>query len=97
LPTIDTRRRIVAPRKQPSPAPDDLLIRPPGRDVWVEPHQQMQVMIQHRESTNGHREDLREFPQPFSIGTVRSFTEQERAAHAARPAVIPASHGRIDE
>ena len=33
-------------RKQPCPAPDDLLIRPAGRDVCVEAHQQMQVNMQ---------------------------------------------------
>jgi hypothetical protein len=42
---------------------------------------------------------FRKFSQPLldpTFAVVRSFTEQECAAHAARHAVIPTGHRRID-
>ena len=60
----------------------------------------MQVVIHHREPTDGDREDFRKFLQPMLdpfFAVERAFAEQESASHTARDAVIPASNGRVDE
>jgi hypothetical protein len=54
------------------------------------------MIIQHRETTDGHREDVRGFLEPvfdplFAI--LITLAQQKRTAHAARHAVVPASQG----
>jgi hypothetical protein len=92
----------LVPRwKEPSPASDDFIIRPCSSDFRIKPQQQMQMqmVIHNRESTDGHRKDLREFLEPVLqplLAVVVSFTQQERAANTARYAVIPAGKRDID-
>jgi hypothetical protein len=84
----------------PSPASDHLIIRPGSSDFRIKPQQQMQMVIHNRESTDGHRKDLREFLEPVLqplLAIVVSFTQQERAANTARYAVIPVGKRDIDQ
>jgi hypothetical protein len=58
------------------------------------------MIIHHRETTDGHRKDLRKLFKPFLkplLAVVISLTEQERATHAARDAVVPAGQRNINE
>jgi hypothetical protein len=58
------------------------------------------MIIHHRETTDGHRKDLRKLFEPVLkplLAVVISLTEQERAAHAARDAVVPAGQRNINE
>jgi hypothetical protein len=46
----------------------------------------MQVIIHHRETTDGHCEDVREFLEPVLdplLAVLVSFTQQEGAVHTA--------------
>ena len=56
--------RLVARRKQPSPTSDDFLVRPRLGKIRIKPQQYVQMIIQHRETTDGHREDVSEFLDP---------------------------------
>ena len=56
--------RLVPRWKEPSPASDDLFIRPRLSDIRVEPQQHVQMIIHHREPTDGHRKDFCKFLEP---------------------------------
>ena len=92
--------RLVAWRKEASPASHDILIRPALGHVWIQPHQQVQMIVQNRKPCDGHREDFRKFLEPMFVpafAVVSPFPEQEGPPHAARHTVIPARHGRISQ
>src|SRR5271166_3262402 len=92
--------RLVAWRKEASPASHDILIRPALGHVRIESHQQVQVIVQDREPREGHREDFRKFLEPMldpAFPVVHPFPEQEGPPHAARHTVKPAGHGRINQ
>jgi hypothetical protein len=58
------------------------------------------MITHHRETTDGHRKDLRKLLKPVLkplLAVVISLTEQERATHAARDAVVPAGQGHIHQ
>jgi hypothetical protein len=60
----------------------------------------MQVIVHHREPTDGHGEDFRKFLEPVFepiLPAVVSFPEQERLAYTARHAVVPPGHGQINQ
>jgi hypothetical protein len=87
-------------RKEPAPAPYDILIRPALADIRVESQQQVQMIIHHGKPADADRENLREFLDPvfdplFSVGGA--IRKQKRASDAPARAVIPAGHGYIDE
>ena len=75
-------------------------LRPQLNELNFEAHKHMQVVIQHREAADRHREDFGKFSQapidPFFAVEV-SFAQQEGAADAARQAVIPAGYRHIDQ
>jgi len=53
----------------------------------------MEVVIQDRKARHRHREDFRKFVEPAldpDLAVVGAFTQQGRAAHAPRDAVVPA-------
>ena len=57
-------------------------------------------LLNHREATDGHRKNTREFLEPVLqpvLAVVVSCTEQTRAANTARHAVIPAGKGHINQ
>ena len=82
-PIFGNRQRLsglVARRKEPSPAPHDLLVRPTLGDLRVKPQQQVQVIRHHREPADGHGEDLGKLFDPifnprFTVG--RPFARAE--------------------
>ena len=90
---------LVPRREQPSPAPDHLLVRPVLDRLGVEPHQQMEVIIEHREPGHRDPEDFRKFLQsmldPFL--TVQPLAQQLGAAHTAGDAVVPARNEWVDQ
>src|SRR5208282_1303598 len=53
--------RLVAWRKEASPASHDVLIRPAPGHVRIQPHQQVQMIVQDRKPRDRHREDFRKF------------------------------------
>ncbi len=58
------------------------------------------MIVQNRKPRDGHREDFRKFLEPMfdpAFPVVHPFPEQEGPPHAARHAVIPAGHGRINQ
>ena len=92
--------RLVPGRKQPPPPPHHLFVRPVPRDVGVEPHQHMEVVIQDGESLHRDREAFRKFAEPALdpyIAVARALAERERAADTAGDAVVPTGDGRIDQ
>ena len=92
--------RLIAGRKKPSPTSDDFLIRPRLGKIRIKPQQYVQMIIHHRETTDGHREDLSEFLEPVLnpiLAVLIAFTEQERATNATRDAVVPVSNRRINQ
>ena len=59
----------------------------------------MQVIVQHRKPADGDGENVCRFLQAMFdplFAVVRSFPEQQIAAHAPRHAVIPTGHRGID-
>ncbi len=65
------------------PAPDDLLVRPAVGHVRVEAHEQMQLIVPHREAAHADGEKFHKFLQaifdPFPAAH-RPFAQQERAS-----------------
>jgi hypothetical protein len=58
------------------------------------------MIVHHRETTDTYREEFRKFLEPVLDplhAIVISFPHQERAAHAACDAVVPAGQRDIDE
>jgi hypothetical protein len=58
------------------------------------------MIVQDRKPRDGHREDFRKFLEPMfdpALAVVHPFPEQEGSSHAARNAVVPPSHGRINQ
>jgi hypothetical protein len=47
--------------KQPSPPTDDVVVRPAGGDLWIESHQDVQMVVHDCEPPDGDREDARKF------------------------------------
>ena len=92
--------RFVPRRKEPSPALDDLEIGPRLHNFGIKPQQNVQMIVQHRETTDGHGEDLRKFLESAFkplLAVVVSFAEQGRLANTARHAVVLASQRQIDQ
>ena len=56
--------KFVSRRKQPSPTLNDLEIGPPLSNFGIKPQEHMQVIVHHREPTDGHGEDFRKFLEP---------------------------------
>ena len=84
---------LIAGWEELPPAADDFLVGPSLSQRRVQPHQQMQVIVQNREPAHGNGENVRKFAEPmFDPGlTVLMFVaEQERASDATGNAVIPA-------
>jgi hypothetical protein len=68
--------------------------------LGIKPHEHMQVIVHHREPTDGHGEDFRKFLEPVFEPlppVVVSCSEQERLAYTARHAVVPPGHGQINQ
>ena len=60
----------------------------------------MQVIIQHRETADVHREDIRKFLEPIlshSIAVLIALAQQARTANTTRHAGVPASQGHTDQ
>ncbi len=60
-------RNFVAGRKSASggpPPPHDLFVRPALGHLEVQPHQHVQVVINHREPADSHRKNFSKFSQP---------------------------------
>ena len=92
--------RFVPRRKEPSPTLDDLEIGPRLRNFGIKPQQNVQMIIQYRETTDGHGEDLRKFLESAFkplLAVIVSFSEQGRLANTARHAVVPASQRQINQ
>ena len=92
--------RLVARRIELSPAPHDVLVSPAQGDVRIEPQQEVDMIIHHREPADADRKDFGElldavFEPLSSVG--RSFSKQKRAPDSASRAVIPAGHGETNE
>jgi hypothetical protein len=72
--------RLVAWRKEASPASHDVLIRPAPGHLRIQPHQQVQLVVQDRKPRDGHREDFRKFLEPMfdpAFPVVHPFPEQK--------------------
>jgi hypothetical protein len=72
-----------------------------GFAIGSEPQKHVQMIVHRREPADAHREDFAQLFQPifdplFTAGRPFDFAEQERLSNAARRAVIPAGHRRID-
>jgi len=83
--------RFVTWRKEVSPASHDALIRPAPGHVRIEPHQQVQKIVQDRKPGDGHREDFRKFLKPMfdpGFSVLHPFADQESPPHAARYTVV---------
>ena len=77
-----------------------LLIRPSPGHVWVQPHKQVQMIVQHCEPGDRQREDLGKLLEPILDPPLRSRgpSPSEKARCTQRvPAVIPAGHERINQ
>ena len=57
--------RAGAWRKEASPASHDVLIRPAPGHVRIQPHQQVQMIVQDRKPRDGHREEFSKFLEPM--------------------------------
>jgi hypothetical protein len=88
------RSRSNSPRRWTSEDHGHTIGPAPGH-VRIQPHQQMQVIVQDRKPRDGHREVFRKFLEPMfdpAFPVVNPFPEQESPAYAARHSVIPAGH-----
>ena len=102
-PGLGDRERLsglVARWEEACPAPDDFFVGPGIGDVGVEAHEDMKMIVHHREPADGNREDIGKFLQsafdPF-FAVEWSIAEQECAADAPGEAVVPARHGHVDK
>ena len=53
--------RLIARWKEGPPAPYGLLVRPAFRDVGIETHEHVQMIVHHGKTADSHREDIRKF------------------------------------
>jgi hypothetical protein len=91
---------FISRRKEPPPTRYNLFIRPRTSDIRIKPQQHVKMIAHHRETTDGHRKDFCERLEPFLkplFAIVISFPQQQRAAHAACDAVVPAGQRDINE
>jgi hypothetical protein len=59
-------------RKESSPPPHDVLVRPTRGDLGIKSQQQVQMIIQHRKPADGHREDLCKLLDPIFNNRLNS-------------------------